>query len=78
MSSNAQEHDAARLQRLQRAAQQDASDAAGPGLANVNGVAGSAREGDVFLAAASRDVYGALHGASLEARVNSRKHFTQR
>jgi hypothetical protein len=47
-------------------------------VANANGVGG--REGDAFAKAASRDIYGAMNanGGSLEARINSRKHFNAR
>lgn len=76
MTSNAEQHDSARLERLQRAAQGEPE--GGRMLENAGGVAGTARQGDAFAAAASRDVFSALSGASLEARVNSRKHFAQR
>jgi len=45
---------------------------------HAGGVAGAAREGDAFMKAASRDVYGALSGASISDRVNSRKHYVSR
>lgn len=78
MSGNAEAHDAARLARITRAREEEVADA-GRVVANAGGVAGTSREGDAFLAAASRDVYGALgKGASLEARVNSRRHFAER
>ncbi len=78
MSSNAEVHDQARLSRLQRARDMEAAEAQGGMVANASGVAGVAREGDAFLAAASRDVYGALANASIQDRVGSRKHFVQR
>lgn len=77
MMSNAEQHDGARMDRLARAAREEDKDH-GKALSNTGGVTGTAREGDVFLAAASRDVYGALSGVRLEARVNSRKHYAQR
>jgi len=76
MSNNAEQHDMARSDRLQRAA---AADAARDGVvANSGGVSGAVREGDAFMKAASRDVYGALSGASISDRVNSRKHYVSR
>ncbi|KAF5839880.1 hypothetical protein DUNSADRAFT_18423 [Dunaliella salina] len=76
MSGNAEQHDMARSDRLQRAA---AADAARDGVvANTGGVSGAVREGDAFMKAASRDVYGALSGASISDRVNSRKHYVSR
>lgn len=78
MMSNASEHEQQRNERLQRAKEADAA-ADGQIVANAGGVTG--REGDAFAKAASKDVFGALTasgGVSLEARINSRKHFNAR
>ena len=73
MMGNADEHDAQRRRRLDAAA---AVDAAEDNQRLVN-QANAGRGGDAFKDAASRDVYSKLQG-SLEARVNSRRHFSTR
>lgn len=78
MTSNAEVHDAARASRVQAANDADVEADTKGRVANTGGVTGGVREGDAFLGAASRDVYGALAGADLAARVNSRRHFAQR
>ncbi len=77
MTSNATTHEQQRTERVKRARDAEVS-TEGRLVANAGGVTG--REGDAFLKAASRDVYGALSASagSLEARVSSRKHFNAR
>jgi hypothetical protein len=77
MANNAETHDMARLGRLQRAHEAEAAQGDGT-VANTAGLSGAAREGDAFLQAASRDVYGALSKTSIGDRVGSRKHFVER
>ncbi len=66
------------LTRPRRPQEADAGDDGG--LRNEDGVAGTKRVGDAFLGAATKEVFGALAaaGTSVEARVNSRKHFRER
>jgi hypothetical protein len=79
MTNNAEAHHMARLGRLQRAHEAEAAQGEGHGVvANTAGLGGAAREGDAFLQAASRDVYGALSKTSIGDRVGSRKHFVER
>lgn len=71
MMGNAAEHEAARQARLAAAAAQDQQEG-GARLVQHGDVG---RGGDAFRQAASRDVFSKL-GDSLEARVNSRRHFS--
>jgi hypothetical protein len=63
---------------LNHAQEAEAGDSGG--LRNADGMAGTRRAGDAFLGAATKEVFGALAaaGTSVEARINSRKHFRER
>lgn len=73
MLGNADEHEAQRRRRLEEAAAADADDERQRLVHHSD----TGRGGDAFKDAASRDVYSKLQG-SLEARVNSRRHFSAR
>ncbi|GIL73740.1 hypothetical protein Vretifemale_3865 [Volvox reticuliferus] len=74
MMGNAEEHEMGRRRRLDAAA---AADMAEEESQRIVSQANAARGSDAFRDAAARDVYSKLQG-SLEARVNSRRHFSAR
>ncbi|GIL49343.1 hypothetical protein Vafri_5718 [Volvox africanus] len=74
MMGNAEEHEMGRRRRLDAAA---AADLAQEESQRIVSQANAARGSDAFRDAAARDVYAKLQG-SLEARVNSRRHFSAR
>ncbi len=79
MMGNAEQHQQQRHHRV-AVAEQAEQVAGDSGLRNEDGLAGTRRAGDAFLGAATKEVFGALAaaGTSVEARVNSRKHFRER
>ncbi len=73
MMGNAQQHERSRAERLATAAERDAAATAAAAVGAGGGDAAS-------KAAATREVFGAMTGggASLEARIGSRKYYSQR
>lgn len=76
MMGNASEHEQQRTQRLARAREEEAREEEGD---KVVSHADAHRGADAFKAAASRDVYASMAaGGSLEARIGSRRHYSNR
>ncbi|PNH05026.1 Tetratricopeptide repeat protein 13 [Tetrabaena socialis] len=73
MMGNADEHDAHRRRRLDAAEAVEAAE----GQQRLVSHTDAGRGGDAFRDAASKDVFSKLQGASLESRVNSRRHFSR-